>query len=477
MQKLVSKYENRMREFVLKMAEKPVVIKKSKDKFLTTRQEFFALTSDKILHKKGFQFKSYKSDKERIQEFLKGKESLDKYLEEIAKEKKRKEKLKKRKNEPKLIQPSMRFTARTDFERVFDILKNRQVLYEEEKIIKNQLAKMGFTSQNIEENEEDEESEKIKENEIIINNNKENLTDEEIMQKERHNKIIQQRKNMINKRKFLLNIEQDKKLDNNKMKYLRGNIYPRTYFKTMENLTMFRTSTINHNIFKKWKAEDENKQKKIRINHVNKYNTNFFNSLNSYFPKINKNPVFKKISSFDDKKKSNNLNKYDKLKNFAFNDLFIYGKKENSNDKQRPFNFVGNKQILEELEITKDIANTNPLLFNLNFNNTKSDNTITPKVENQINILKMMAFEKNDKMDDSFSRNLFEKNDFEDFKKEDNIIIDGKEYKKSETYKIADKVLKKCNYNENKVKYNPNEGGLMFTNGLTINDFEAKYGL
>ena len=53
----------------------------------------------------------------------------------------------------------------------------------------------------------------------------------------------------------------------------------------------------------------------------------------------------------------------------------------------------------------------------------------------------------------------------------------GKEYKKSETYKIADKVLKKCNYNENKVKYNSNEGGLMFTNGLTINDFEAKYGL
>ena len=161
MQKLVTKYENRMREFVLKMAEKPVMIKKSKDKFSTTRQEFFALTSNKILDKKGFQFKSYKSDKERIHEFLKGKESLDRYLEEISKEKKRKEKIKKKRNEPKLIQPSMRFTARTDFERVYDILKNRQVLYEEEKIIKNQLAKMGFTSQNIEDNEEDEEREKI----------------------------------------------------------------------------------------------------------------------------------------------------------------------------------------------------------------------------------------------------------------------------------------------------------------------------
>ena len=182
MQKLVSKYENRMREFVLKMAEKPVTVKKSKDKFYTSRQEFLALTSNKILDKKGFQFKSYKSDKERINEFLKGKESLERYLEEISKEKKRKEKLKKKRNEPKLIQPSMRFTARTDFERVYDILKNRQVLYEEEKIIKNQLAKMGFTSHNIEENEEDEESEKMNENEIILNK-RENLTDEEIFQK------------------------------------------------------------------------------------------------------------------------------------------------------------------------------------------------------------------------------------------------------------------------------------------------------
>ena len=480
MQKLVLKYENRMRDFVLKMAEKPVIVKKTKDKFSTTRQEFFALTSNKILDKKGFQFKSYKSDKQRINEFLKGKESLDRYLEEISKEKKRKEKIKKKRNEPKLIQPSMRFTARTDFERVYDILKNRQVLYEEEKIIKNQLAKMGFTSHSIEENEEDEESEKMNENEILLNKNKENLTDEEIIQKERHNKIIQQRKNMINKRKFLLNIgkDKDKKLDNNKMKYLSNNLYPKTYFKTMENLTMFRTSTINHNVFKKWKEEDEKKQKNIKINNVNRYNNNYFNRLiTSNFPKIEKNPEFRKISSFDEKKKNNRIDNYEELTGVPFNDFFNNGKKEGINEKQRQFNFVGNKKILEELEITKDIVNTNPLLFNLNFINTKNDNTVAPKVENQINILKTMAFENNEKLDDSFSRNIFEKNEFEDFKKEDNIIIDGKEYKKSETYKIADKVLKKCNYNENKVKYKSNEGGLMFTNGLTINDFEAKYGL
>ena len=157
--------------------------------------------------------------------------------------------------------------------------------------------------------------------------------------------------------------------------------------------------------------------------------------------------------------------------------IIAKGKKIGVNEKQKQFNFAGNKKFFEELEITKDIANTNPLLFNLNFNNYKNNSIITPKIENQLSILKTMAFEKNEKLDDSFTKILFDKNDFEDFKKEDNIIIDGREYKKSETYKIADKVLKKCNYNENKVKYNSNEGGLMFTNGLTINDFEAKYGL
>jgi response regulator RpfG family c-di-GMP phosphodiesterase len=83
MKKMIKNYENRIKDFVLKMVEKPILIKKEKDKYSTSRQEFFASNSNKILYKKGFQFKSYKSDKERINEILKGKESLDKYLLEI----------------------------------------------------------------------------------------------------------------------------------------------------------------------------------------------------------------------------------------------------------------------------------------------------------------------------------------------------------------------------------------------------------
>ena len=293
MARLIKNYESRMKEFVLKMVEKPIILKKERDKYTTSRQEFFALTSNKILDKKGFQFKSYKSDKERINEFLKGKESLDKYLDQISKIKRKKEKIRKKQNEPKLIQPSMRFTARTDLERVYDILRKRELLYDEEKIIKNQLNKMGFSSQNIDDEDDEDINDETENNFMSINDTKsknEVLSDEEKYKKELHNKIIQQRKNMINKRKFLLDVDHIKKIDNSKAKYLRGELYQRTHFKTMENLTMFRTSTINHNIFKKWKMEDEEKQQNIKIKNINNYNNNLFNGTStSYYPTITSN--------------------------------------------------------------------------------------------------------------------------------------------------------------------------------------------
>ena len=486
--KLIKNYEKRMKDFVYKMAEKPIIIKKEKDKYSTSRQELYAITSNKILDKKGFQFKSYKSDKERINEFLKGKESLNKYLEEISKIKKKKEKIRKKKNEPKLIQPSMRFTARTDLERVYDILRNREILYNEEKIIKNQLAKMGFSSHNINENEIDEYEEESNNNYNINNKKNEILSDEEKYKKELHNKIIQERKNMINKRKFLLDVENNKKIDNSKARHLREELYQRTHFKTMENLTMFRTSTINHNIFKKWRMEDEEKQEKIKIKNINNYNNNLLNAI-TYSNFINsgnklslkkKPKEFRKLNSFDDvevNNKKNNDNIFNNYNNIKLNKEYNSYNKNFIINQKRQFNLIGNKKILEELEITKEIANSNPLLFNLNFNNVKNDNINYSWNRDQLNALKKIAFEKSDNLDDSFTNGGFIKNEYEDLKKEENIIIDGKEYKKSETYKIADKILKKCNYNEKKIKYKPYEGGLMFTNGLTIKEFESKYGL
>ena len=497
---MVNNYESRINDFVLKMVEKPIIVKKEKDKYSTSRQEFLALSSKKILDKKGFQFKSYKSDRERISEIIKSKESLDKYLQKIEILKKRKEKINKKKNEPKLIQPSMRFKARTDLERVYDILKNRENLYSEEKIIKNQLAKMGFASHYIDDEEDlGEYEEEIENNLNNLNNTNiknlkyEILSEEERYKKELHNKIIQQRKNMINKRKFLLDVDRNRRIDNSKAKSLMGELYQKTHFKTMENLSLFKTSTINHNIFKKWKHEDEEKQQNIKIKNIKEYNNIFNESMASGFPNLynngNKMSLKKKMNEYkelepsnelsNNKSKNNTINYYSNLKTiFRNKDEKLTHKKNKSTNQKKKINFIGNKKILEDFELTKEIANTNPLLFNLNFSNIKNDNHNLNSTIDKLNILRKMAFEQNNEiLDESSSNNIFPRNEFEDLKKEENVIIDGKEFKKTETYKIADKILKKCQYNENKHKYKSNEGGLMFTNGLTIKEFEAKYGL
>ena len=52
MDMLVSKYENRIKNFVFQMAEKPIVVKKVKEKLFTNREALLAETSDKILSKK-----------------------------------------------------------------------------------------------------------------------------------------------------------------------------------------------------------------------------------------------------------------------------------------------------------------------------------------------------------------------------------------------------------------------------------------
>ena len=126
MKRLLEGYDYRINKFIYKMAEKPIILKNSKEKHMTTRQELYALSSDQILDKKGFVFKSYKSDKERINEVIKNKEILEKYYSKKNNEQKLKylEKLK----EIKFIQPSMHFKKRTDLEKIYDFFKKKHHL-------------------------------------------------------------------------------------------------------------------------------------------------------------------------------------------------------------------------------------------------------------------------------------------------------------------------------------------------------------
>jgi hypothetical protein len=258
---------------------------------------------------------------------------------------------------------------------------------------------------------------------------------------------------------------------------------------------------VNHNSFKDFKKDQEEKQQNIKTNQ-------FYETMGPNCPKllkvktntiVNKNgkksnikkTVFKKIGSSDEFNAENyisandelkklyansfntNNNIYEDINNISNNDF----KRNNSYNQKRQYNINKNKNILNELNITKDIANSNPLLYNLNFMQSKNENDKFISNKEHLNLLKKIAFEKYEGIEETFYQADSHRKEFEDLKKEENIVIDGKEFKKSDIDKIAGKVLKKCNWNENDVNYKSNDGGLMFTNGLTIKEFEEKYGL
>ena len=331
---LVENYEKRIKKFVLKLAEKPIIIKKQKDKFLTSREEYYAKTSNKIIDKKGFSFKFYKTEKERIEEYIREKNKIDNYLIKNTTVKKKKS------PEVRLIQPSMRFKARTDLERVYDVLNSLESVFQDKKIVQNQLDKLGFISRNVEDLDdddiEDEEEEKKKKQGVNEFDNDEknntNLTEEEKKKKSLHNKIIQDRKNMVERRRVFLTLGNNKKVDNKNehhhIQHLREELHQKIHFKAMENLTMFKTSTMNHNLFKVWSKEDINTQKHITFN-----KNIYYASLSNGFNKPTQ--TIKNIHSYnsrDNKKKLtdeyNNLNNSNSKDNDSHNYYKSYTSRE-----------------------------------------------------------------------------------------------------------------------------------------------------
>ena len=297
---------------------------------------------------------------------------------------------------------------------------------------------------------------------------------------------------MVERRKFFLTLNYNKKRNNNKsnnhIRHLREDLHQKLHFKAMENLKMFKTSTVDHNLFKIWSQEDIKSQKNISFN-KNIYYAQLSNGFNKT---IQTEPRINSFNNINNKNKINNNNISIENKNNDKDNKNIYylnksSKKKNSKfpnkdkhiNNQKNFNIFKNKAILEDSELNKEIVNSNPLLYNFNFNGKNNKNPLKIIPNDQLNTLKEIAFVENNIEDSEEFNNIKNDNQFEDLKKEENIIIDGKSYNKNDTYKIADKLLKKCNWNSNKVNYDSNfgKGKLMFTNGMTLKEFEEKYNL
>ena len=497
MHKLVNSYEKRMKNFVLKLAENPGVLRGNTNNTKKLKKSYHPLLTvspNNISIKKNFSIKNYKPEKERIKEIILNKTIIEQYIEQFEKAKNKRALKYKKTHEPKLIQPSMRYRSRTDIERIYDIIRNSENYYVQKNKIKKHLDKIELKANSMEDNIYDEYD---LHNANILNENLNTSIDEK-KYINNSNKILKEIKTIYNKKKFLLNV-----LDNNKVekninnKYLKEQINHKTNFKAMENIKMFKTSTVNHNIFKK-----------IQLNNLtNGNNRNNFPLLikiknkKIFNNKINikeKIPILRKINSVDELNKDinikNSTNSYSDISNINLRkkSFYINKDKEDINNyihlinhsyaEDRHFNIDENKNILKDYNIIKEIANENPLFYNINYIIDKKKDRIIDLKKEDLNKLKKLAFEKYEKMEKTLEENSnnkdkeLNKNSYEDLQKDENIIIDGKRYKKTDIDKIAGKLLQKYNWDENEVKYSPKDGGLMFTNGLSIREFAEKYG-
>ena len=129
------------------------------------------------------------------------------------------------------------------------------------------------------------------------------------------------------------------------------------------------------------------------------------------------------------------------------------------------------KQNKEEMQIKYD-KNKNPFKKKLIFE------------EDKVKLIGDIAFKKKVAKNRISEDNFFDENKllFEKNIDEENIMIDDKIFSKKNQFElITSRILDKCNIFNHKSKFNntilkKRNGKLMFTRGLSINQFEKKYG-
>ena len=297
------------------------------------------------------------------------------------------------------------------------------------------------------------------------------LTEEQIRQKKLHKKILQDRKNMINTRKLIMNLDEGN-IDKRNHVYSLGEIYRKTEFKAMENLRMFKTSTMNKPILKKWKKEDEEKQINIRIinlmnltcnkikllnnKNLTRNNKSNFELINNKYNSTNNSkvvpPVLKKMNSADEFDINNHREEiYTNINNKDLHNFNII--KDKSYIDKRKKKFSENNKTLKTFNLSNEISNLNPLLYNLYFFDSESKENNTGINDDKFNQIKKLAFIDN-KKDKIVNNNEIDDKENEDTNDEINLdISNNKNIKKLSVDKLAEKILNETNWNlKNKYK-------------------------
>ena len=425
MNKLLKNYEIHMQTFVKQMVQSPIKINNYKFNSMTTRQELFAKSSNKILDKKGFSFKYFKTDKERIKTYIEKNE-----MENLSNKKNANLKLNLKKN---FLNTNYNHDKnKEDLEKIINIINRKDELNEEDKLLYKQLQYNEINNRiilhNIKmEDEDNKNKDKKKNNRFyskedmlnIINNN--TLTEENKYKKLLHNKIYNETKNMLLFRKLKL-------IYSNKIKNFNktnSNFFSKTHFKALENLSLFKSPTIKHKINKTFSFKKIN----TKINTNNK-------------TKIHKRKFYKTSSDLNE-----NMINDNNFRNYSI-DINLENTK-NINNNKGDLRIFTPKNILDDISLRKEIVDKNPLLFQYHINymkNIKNKNNKEFYLNDKIIALKKMAFEKSDNYYNFLSNIKYEDSLYEMVRQNiEEILIDGQKFKNSEIDKIADKLLENCN--------------------------------
>lgn len=323
-----------------------------------------------------------------------------------------------KKKEPQFIQPPMRFKPKNDYEKVYDALVCNHYSFKNEhgrKIINRQLTKKKKKKEEKEDSELDSEFDSDSENEKNSQNDSE---DSDI------------KKYFVTK--------------NLRTKKLHSDLHDKTYFRAVENFPLFGSTMLNKNEYAKskkypsFKLKQNTKNKKINRWH---YGSDDIYDMDANIPNTNYNSNMDFINFLSQVKKPE-----------IANDIFKKFEKTNFSLKDRK-------------------------------KEDKNKNDKTNSIQN-LNKLKEIAFKTSyDEDDEAYGGygNDGELN-YDHIKNAERIIIDGKEYLKSDIRNISKTVLKNCNFTELRkpnldYDLHKGDGKVMCTKGLTINEFQRKFGL
>ena len=480
---LAERYEQRIRGFLYEMIRKPIYIRDKKEKNTSTRQDLLFEESDKILSKKGFVFSNVNhpssSECKRSSKCFDKKSKVHNLspLQCICSSEYKYQCVNSDGNY--IQQPVMRFKHRTDLERIHETLMQVSPYANEntKMFIDNQLNELGIGKMTIARKNECDGSD---------NNNNVNEIDDKCSFRKckdivnSDNTVLKKVK--INQSSFNGHSKQKTipRVNNSNAKKIHSDLYNKTYFKAVENYSLFQNSFFipeQRILYKQTSSPYHQTHKNDNYKNCKK---NFSELQLKRHSKV-KTRNIKPISTNDNISKT--------VSSFRNNDYQLQTQDTSSpvelvkmiND-----NYISRKE--KEMNLMKSLEHVNLLTQSLKGKENKKDVDYNDMFEK----VKQMAFPQKRLKSFEDMGYIRESN----IKEEEKIIMDGVVYYKKDLGKLSTKILERCNWrqhkygkrdnckgntdindNVDKVYYKSGKGKLMFTKGMTISEFEQKYNL